>query len=254
LNLPYDVPANAFMTIAGGKFSKSRNRAVWLHDLLARYDPEVIRYYVAAVLPEANDTDFSWDELVRRTNDELVAAWGNLVHRVLSFAVKHWHGRVPAPGTFTAADDTLLDQVRQGFSTVGELIEAVKLRAALREAMGLVRAVNGYLTHAPWFGVINDAPTRAGTTVYTALRAIDSLSVLLAPFLPFSAERVHHALGYEGQLFGTQHIVTYTECTRTHEALVYEASAATGRWAPSDLPPGQHLVWSQPLYKKLDRI
>jgi methionyl-tRNA synthetase len=227
---------------------------VWLHDLLARYDPEVIRYYVAAVLPEATDADFSWSELVRRTNDELVAAWGNLVHRVLSFAVKHWHGRVPAPGALGAADHAILAQVRQGFTSVGERLAAVKLRAALRQAMGLVRAVNGYLTHVPWFSIITEDPARAGTTVYTALQAIDWLSVLLAPFLPCSAERVHRALGYEHPVFGTQPIVTYTECQRTHDALVYEATTATGRWAPGVLPPGQRLAWSQPLYKKLDSV
>jgi methionyl-tRNA synthetase len=89
LNLPFDIPANALLTIEQAQFSKSRGRAVWLHDLLEQYDPDVIRYYVAAVLPEYDNSDFSWTELVRRTNDELIAAWGNLVHRVLTFAVKH---------------------------------------------------------------------------------------------------------------------------------------------------------------------
>jgi methionyl-tRNA synthetase len=252
LRLPYDVPANAFMTIKGGKLSKSRNQAVWLHDLLAQYDPDVIRYYVAAVLPEADDTDFSWQEMAYRVNHELVAAWGNLVHRVLSFAVQHWDSRVPEPGALETADAAILDQIIHGFATIGELIEAVKLRAALRQAMGLVRAVNGYLSHTPWFGVVKDDKTRAGTTVYTALRAIDSLNVLLAPFLPCSAERIYAALGYEQRLFGTQHIVAYTESEHSHDALVYDASDATGHWAASALPPGQRLTWSKPLYKKLD--
>jgi methionyl-tRNA synthetase len=251
LNLPYDVPANAFMTIAGSRLSKSRNRAVWLHDLLARCDPEAVRYYVAAVLPEAGDTDFSWREMVQRVNDELVAAWGNLVHRVLSFAVQHWDGHVPEPGPFGTADDAVLDQVTRGFTTVGDLIEAVKLRAALREAMGLVRLVNGYLSHTPWFGIVKDDKARAGTTVHTALRAIDALNVLLAPFLPRSAERVRAALGYKQALFGTQRIVTYAEHKRTHAVLEYDASGATGHWLPQPLPPGQRLTWSTPLYKKL---
>lgn len=88
--------------------------------------------------------------------------------------------------------------------------------------------------------------------MYIALRAIDSLKVLLAPFVPFSAERLHQAFGYEHPLFGTQHIVTYAERERTHEALVYNAAHATGRWAPSTLASGQRLAWSQPLYKKID--
>ena len=252
LQLPHEVAANAFMTMAGAKFSKSRNRAVWLHDLLERYDPDVIRYYVASVLPEAGDTDFSWPELVRRTNDELIAAWGNLVHRVLSFAVKHWAGQVPEPGSFSVADSALLARVSCGFERVGALLAAIKLRAALRQAMGLVRAVNGYLAQAPWFGIVTHDKARAATTVYVALQAIDALNVLLAPFLPFSAERVQRALGYEQPLFGTQHLATYTETQRAHAALVYDATGASGHWAPRTLAPGQPLAWSKPLYKKLD--
>jgi methionyl-tRNA synthetase len=88
--------------------------------------------------------------------------------------------------------------------------------------------------------------------MYSALRAIDSLKVLLAPFVPFSAERVHRALGYEHPLFGAQHLVTYVERERTHEALVYDATQATGHWAPSALTPGQRLEPPKLLYKKLE--
>jgi len=252
LNLPYDVPANAFMTLDNLQFSKSRQRAIWLPDLLERYDPDVVRFYVASVLPETDDTDFSWAEFVRRTNNELIAAWGNLVYRVLAFTARHWEGHIPAPGTLGPIDRALLAQVHHGFATLGGLFEAVKLRAALRGAMDLVRAVNGYLAQAPWFGVINDDKTAAATTVYTALCAIDALKVLLAPFVPFSAERLHRALGYEHPLFGAQHIVTYAERARTHEALVYDATQARGHWAPSALTPGQRLEPPQPLYQKLE--
>ena len=120
--------------------------------------------------------------------------------------------------------------------------------------MGLVRAVNGYLTQAPWFSAVNTNPSAAATTVYSALRAIDSLKVLLAPFLPFSAEYLHRALGYEHPLFGSQDIVTYTERERTHDALVYDVTCATGHWVPSTLLPGQRLAWSTPLYTKLDGL
>ena len=155
-NLPYDIPANAFMTIDHAKFSKSRQQAVWLPDLLAHYAPDVIRYAVAAALPETDDSNFSWTEFGRHTNNELIAAWGNLVHRVLTFAIKHWDGRVPTPGAFRPADQTLCTQIAAGFATVGELLEAVKLRAALQEAMRLVRTVNSYLAQAPWFGVVQE--------------------------------------------------------------------------------------------------
>jgi methionyl-tRNA synthetase len=252
LNLPYDIPANEFMNIEGQQFSKSRNWAVWLPDILERYEPDPIRYYVTAVMPETRDTDFSWEEFVSRNNNELVAAWGNLANRVLKFAYRHFDGRVPEPGELCPDDKALLAKIEGGFETVGGHLAAVKLRAALGEAMGLAREVNVYLDHAPWFGVINEDKQAAATTVYTALRAIDNLKMLLAPFLPFSSERLHQFLGYDGKLFGEQRIETYHEETRSHQALVYDGSQATGCWEPSRLLPGQRLREPAPLFKKLD--
>jgi methionyl-tRNA synthetase len=252
LNLPYDVPANEFMNIEGAQFSKSRNWAIWLPDILQRYDADAIRFYVTIAMPETRDTDFSWSEFVRRNNDELVATWGNLANRVLSFAYKHWDGRVPEPGEVRSMDSELLMQIEAGFQIVGELIESVKLRAAMQECLRLSREVNSYLDHAPWFGVINEDRAAAGTTVYTALRAIDSLKLLFAPFLPFSSERLHAYLGYQSPLFGVQNIVTIQGEERSHEALTYDPSDARGEWKPSQLEPGTPLAKPKPLYRKLD--
>lgn len=252
LNLPYDVPANEFMNLEQAKFSTSRNWAVWLPDILQRYDPDAIRYYVCAVMPETRDSEFSWADFLSRNNDELVATWGNLANRVISFAYKHWDGKVPEPGELGGHDKELLHLIEAGFQTVGTQIEAVHLRAALAEAMRLAREVNGYLDRAPWFGVINEDKPGAARTVYTALRAIDSLKVLFAPFLPFSSERLHTALGNRGRLFGEQRIESFQEQTRSHEALTYDASSASGTWEPSQLPAGQVLAEPKPLYTKLD--
>jgi methionyl-tRNA synthetase len=251
-NLPYDVPANEFMNVEGAKFSKSRNWAIWLPDILQRFDPDPIRYYVTCLMPETRDSDFAWEEFVRRNNDELVATWGNLANRVLSFAYKHWEGEVPAPGELRPYDVELIEQVDAGFERIGGLIEAVRLREALNEALGLARAVNGYLDRAPWFGVIKTDRTAAATTVYTALRAIDSLKTLLSPFLPFSSERLHAALGYTAPLQGRLQIETFAEATREHQALVYVPGDASGRWEPSELLPGQRLEAPRPLYRKLE--
>lgn len=252
LNLPYDVPANEFMNIEGQQFSKSRGLAVWLPEYLDRFDPDPLRYYVAAVMPETRDTDFSWREFVRRNNDELVAAWGNLVHRVLSFAHRHFDGRVPVPGLMDRADVGLLARIDVAFGPVGRLLGSCRFRAALNEVMSLAREVNKYLEEkGPWFQIREDRQA-AATTVYVALRAIDSLKVLFAPFLPFSAEALHRYLGYDKPLFGRQIVMTFREEARSHDALCYDPSEATGRWAPSELPAGQRLEKPQPLFRKLE--
>lgn len=252
INLPYDVPANEFINIEGKKFSKSRNWAVWVPDILQRYDPDAIRYCVTQSIPEAKDSDWSWLEFVQRNNNELVAAWGNLVNRMLGFARKHYDGAVPTPGVLTPEDQQIIAQSEAAFVTVGDLLNTVKLRAALNEAMALVRDTNGYLDkRAPWKRIKEDRED-AGTAVYTVLRVIDNLKILLAPFLPFTAEKLHQFLGYDGQLFGEQNIETFEEPNyRPHSALTYDASKATGTWAPTHLAAGQPLREPAPLFKKL---
>ena len=252
LQLPFDVPANEFMNIEGQQFSTSRNWAIWLPDILERYQPDALRYYVTMVMPESSDTDFAWDGFLQRVNNELVAAWGNLANRMLSFAYRHFDGAVPHYDALNADDRDMLASTEAGFEEVGELIERVHLRDALVAAMRIARSANAYLERRrPWHTIREDRPD-AARCVYTILRVIDNLKILLAPFLPFSAQRLHELLGYEGQLFGVQNIETIHENEREHEVLTYDASAAIGRWEKSQLPPGQALQPPQPLFVKLD--
>ena len=252
LNLPADVPAAEFLNLEGQKFSTSRNWAVWAPDFLSRYDADALRYYLTANAPEQRDTEFTWADFVRRNNDELVAAWGNLVNRVISLANKHFDGKIPGPGLMDHEDAQILAKIDLAFGPGGDLIGACKFKMALGEVMALAREVNKYLdTKAPWFQVKEDR-VRAGTTLYIALRAIDSLKTLFAPFLPFSSQRVHKMLGYGGDLLGRQVVREYKESERLHQALTYDASSLTEKWKPSQLPVGQAFGPIAPLFEKLD--
>jgi len=253
LNLPYDVPASEFMNLEKRGMSGSRNWAIWMDEALDRYDPDALRYYLTVAMPETRDTSWLWNDFVHRNNDELVATWGNLAHRALTFAYKRFDGHVPTPGALDEVDAKLLDQIEAGFDSIGELLAGCKFRAALAEVMRLARAANGYLEEkGPWFQIKEDREA-AGTTIYVVLKAIDSLKTLFAPFLPFSSERLHQYLGYEGTLFGRQYTSTFEEeGGRVHKALCYDPSEATGTWNLSDLPPGQALRFPEPLFEKLD--
>ncbi|NDJ35055.1 MAG: methionine--tRNA ligase [Chloroflexi bacterium] len=254
LNLPYDVPANEFLRLDNDQFSKSRRHAVWLHEALEAYDPDAIRYYITANMPEVRDSNFTWEDFVTRNNSELVGWWGNLANRVLKFANKYWDGHVPDAGELGEEDRALLATIEAGFETVGAHLDAVKLRRGLDEAMALVREVNVYLDKAPWFGVVKEDKQAAARTVYTALQAITHLAVMLAPYLPFSSQKLLAMLGFDdAQLFGEQQIVTYDEETRSHDALIYDGSAANVAWGPLHLPPGQRMQPPAALYDKLDR-
>jgi methionyl-tRNA synthetase len=256
LTLPYDVPANQFMNLEHQKISGSRNWAVWGLDALRRYDADALRYYLTVNMPENKDSDWDWAEFVARNNNELVATWGNLANRVLSFSYKHWEGHVPDVGLAALREEDLrlLEVIENGFERVGAELEAVRLRSALGEAMKLATAVNQYLDQtAPWSAIKTDRDG-AGKTIYTALKAIDSLKVLFAPFLPFSSERLHGFFGYQTPLFGEQYTTDESDSLGEHKVLRYRAgeSAEPPAWKSSQLKPGVKLNQPGPLFKKLD--
>jgi len=258
LTLPYDVPANQFMNLEGKKISGSRNWAVWGRDALTRYDPDALRYYLTVNMPENKDSDWDWAEFVARNNNELVATWGNLANRVLSFAYKNWDGHVPEVdvSTLRETDLSLIDVIENGFNIVGRELEGVRLRSAIGESLKLATVVNQYLdVNAPWSAIKTDKEG-AAKTIYTALKAIDSLKVLFAPFLPFTSERLHGFFGYETPLFGEQYTETVKDSLGEHTVLRYKPVRRDGipphQWRPSDLKPGQKLNQPGPLFKKLE--
>ena len=229
LNLPYDVPANEYMNLEGFKLSTSRNWAIWLPEYLDRYDPDALRYVIAAGMPETSDSDFSWREYVRRNNDELVATYGNLVNRVLTMVNRNFDGVVPEPGEPDELSAALLDEARERFDRTTASLEAVRLRLALSTAMGLAQAANRYLEQAaPWRSVREDR-AKAGAALWTALAVIDSLKTLLYPFIPFSSERLHTMLGFEGSV-----------------------RDAGWSWDPAATVPGRRIGRPEPLFTKLD--
>ncbi len=254
LTLPYDVPANQFMNLEGKKISGSRNWAVWGRDALTRYDPDALRYYLTVNMPEAKDSDWNWEEFVARNNNELVATWGNLANRVLSFSFKHWDGHAPQvdENQLRDSDRELLAVIEAGFETVSRYYESVKLRDALRESLRLATEVNRYLdANAPWTAIKTDRDS-AAQTIYTALRAIDSLKVLFAPILPFTSAKLHAFLGYETPLFGEQYVETVHDDLGEHTVLRYRPQPDSFWWKPSNLRPGTNLQQPTPLFKKLD--
>jgi methionyl-tRNA synthetase len=251
LQLPYDVVSSEFLTMEGRKFSSSRGVVIYVNDFLSRYDPDPLRYFLTVAGPETQDTDFTWAEFVRRNNDELVATWGNLVNRTLTSVHRNF-GAVPEPGPVTASDEALLEGIAAGFSVVGELIERVRFKAALGEVMRLATLANRYLNdEAPWAKVTSDRE-RAGTVLYVALRAVDSLKILFSPFLPFTSQRVHELLGYHDDLAGRLFFESANDGGSTHEVLTGDYSSLAGRWTPSELPPAQAVLEPRPLFKKLD--
>ena len=227
LALPYDVPANQYITMSGSKASTSQNWAVWVLDYLSRYDPDPLRYALAAQMPETSDSDFSWSEFLRRNNDELVGTWGNLVNRVLTFTARHFDGKVPDPGPLDEEARRLLDDTQSALDSVDASLHAVHLRQGLQTAFGLAQEANRYLdSTAPWRTIASNRQA-AARSLYTTLNVIAGLRTALYPYLPFTCTVLHGYLGAQGT--------------------VEEAG-----WRLAALEPGTKLGDPQPLFRKLD--
>ncbi len=200
LNLPYDVPANEFLSLENQKFSTSQNWAVWVPDYLARYDPDPLRFVLSVNMPESADTDFSWGEFVRRNNEELVATYGNLVHRVLSFTYRNFDGKIPTPGPLGPVDQAILDRARAAMDAVDMSLDKCRFKAAIAQAFSLAQDANRYLdATAPWKSIKIDRQD-AATALWASIAVINCLKVVLYPFLPFSAQRLHEFLGFDGRI------------------------------------------------------
>jgi methionyl-tRNA synthetase len=221
--LPYDVPANEYMNVGGQKASKSAGVGSTVPQLLEAFDPDAIRYYLIANAPETADTDYTEEDFVRRNNDELVATWGNLVHRTLSFLQRSFDGTVPEHTT----DPEVAERIAAAREAVERQLDAVHLRAGLREALNLARFGNEWFDRrAPWKQVREDRAA-ADATMGSLLDLINAANMLFAPFLPHTSAALHELLGYTDQL-------------------------EDGGWHFEALPGGRKLPAPRPLFRKLE--
>lgn len=253
LQLPTEVVSSEYLTMEGRKFSSSRGVGIYVNDFLSRYDADALRYYIAVAGPENQDTDFTWADFVRRNNDELVAGWGNLVNRTASMIAKNV-GSIPAPGTLTDADRSLLAITRDGFGKVGGLIERHRQKAAIGEAMRVVSEANGYLSHqAPW-KLKNDDPERMKTVLHVAAQAVDDCNTLLSPFLPRTAQQVHEVLGGTRRLTDRPSIreVDDLDGGDPYPVLMLDDERGFGEWASRPVVAGTPVEPPAPVFTKLD--
>jgi len=223
LNLPTNVPANQYILIKGEKASASRGVGKSLDDYLDEWNPDALRYALASVLPEQADSEISEEEMIRRNNEELVAAWGNLVQRVFA-QVNNNFDKIQEISEEDDLDRKLIINFEEAYKNIGILIEKVELKSALQESMRCVSLVNAYLNETePWKMIKNDTK-KAGRVLYTSLQAIDSCANLLYPFMPVTSENVRGA------------IPKITEC----------------KWGVNEIKRGVELGQLELLFKKFD--
>ena len=258
LNLPTEVVSSEFLTFGDAQFSTSRGHVIYVRDMLERYGPDPLRYFICAAGPETSDAAFTWADFVTRNNSELVAGWGNLVNRTATMVAKNF-GEVPAAGPLEEVDETVLATVRGGFESVGSLIERHRLRAAIAEAMRVVGEVNKYLTVTEPYKMKDESQReRLATVLHVALQCVSDCNTLLAPFLPHAANKVHTVLGGVGEKFPMPVIEQVTELEPDNGAglttypVITGDYSATPRWESRPVVVGTPIAKPTPVFTKLD--
>jgi len=226
LNLPYNIPANEYLTLKGEQFSKSRGIGIWVPEILKRFDADVIRYYLSINMPENKDTDWTWNDFVSKNNDELLGTYGNFIHRVITFSSKNF-GSIPIASTLTDIDREALQKIQETHKEVGEALNHFSFKKGLRAVMNLAQYGNVYFDrNQPWMLVKTDQE-RCRTVLHISIRLVQALAVCMAPYLPFSSKRIWNMLGHT-------HLINHWD-----DALL-------------ELRPGMPLETPTPLFKKLE--
>lgn len=197
LDLPYDIPANEYLMINGGKLSKSRSNggAIDIPSVLQKYDPDAIRFYLSLNMPDTHDTEFTWDDLDTKINNDLVATLGNYYHRVLSFTKKNF-GSIPAGET----DKETLEEIDRTLKEYRELMQACDFKKAIKTVMELARYGNRYFDSVKPWALIKEDRDACGAAMNTALRIVKALCVMMWPFMPRSSDRIWSYMGYQGSI------------------------------------------------------
>ncbi|MDR2348089.1 MAG: methionine--tRNA ligase [Bifidobacteriaceae bacterium] len=258
LNLPTEVVSSEFLNIGGEQFSSSRGRVILVRDMLARHQPDALRYFIAVAGPESQDAEFTWEEFVRRTNSELVAGWGNLVNRTANLIHRNLGAIPPPPAAPRPADQALLRATELAFGEVGRAIRAHRQKHAATAAMRAVAEVNKYLADtAPWRLAKGDEAERArmADVLHVAAQAVSDCNTLLAPFLPHSAREVDRTLGFTRQ-FGDQPVIEEVrdldDPSRQYPVITGDYGGAAPLWRREAIPPGQAVPPPSPIFTKLD--
>jgi methionyl-tRNA synthetase len=197
--LPQDIPANQFLNLEGDKFSTSKDYAIWLPDYLREFDADSMRYTLTRNAPEARDTDFTWRDFQAWHNNELADILGNFINRTLTFINKYYDSSVPTASSFSENDNRILNILQKAPEVIGSKIEKYEFKNSLQEVMKIAQEANRYFDHEePWI-TRKTNPLICERTMFVCMKIVTSLSVLIEPFLPFTAKKIKDMINFKGQ-------------------------------------------------------
>jgi len=227
LNLPYDIPANEYLCLKGEQFSKSRGLGIFVSNVLEKFDADAVRYYLSINMPENKDSNWLWDDFVAKNNDELVGTYGNFIHRVVMFTQKNF-GEIPSQGTLDELDKKAIRKIEEISKETSDNLEKCSFKKGLRSVMNLAQFGNFYFDQKQPWTLLKTDKDKCGTVLHICLKLVNALAIFMAPYLPFSSDKIWSDLGHKDSI----HLASWDD-------------------ALSDLIVGHPLEKPKPIFKKL---
>ena len=227
--LPWNVPATEFLQFKGEKASKSQRIGIWIDEALELFPADYWRYFLMATRPETKDSNFSWEIFLEKVNADLNNTFGNFIHRTLTFINTQFDGKIPQPTALDKDDKHILKTLQEKVETIAKEIEDCKLQSAANTLIIISRMGNQYLNEKEPWNLIKKDKDKAANILYVAAQIVKALSIVSAPFMPFTAEEIGKTLNLPGS--------------------VHEQS-----WdgALKPLPANHEIAKSKPLFRKID--
>ena len=227
--LPDLIPTRGHLMLQNNKISKSRNWYIGLREFVNQFEADYLRFYIASICSYSqDDINFDWNDFEKKINNELIANVGNFVNRTLTFIKKYFDNTIPNPIEYDDNDKKVLEEIKIIGNKVADYILSNETDKALKCILSFSSLLNQYFQKKePWKN-----PKQSSSSLFVSINAVRSLSILLEPFIPFSAEKIWQQISLEGNV---------------HEQKWNAIGAIT-------LKAGHILGNIQPLFKKVDEV
>ena len=205
LPLPKKVFGHPWFNFGMDKMSKSKGNVIYADKLAEHYGVDGVRYYALSEMPFASDGSITYEAVIKRYNMDLVNNLGNLVKRTLDMEKKYFGKIVPAPAGEEGTDAELKAACAKAYTNLRTCMDDYHVADALEGIFEMLSRANKYIDETTPWTLAKDEANRArlGTVLYNLMEAIRHGAVMLAPFIPATAEEILNELNTDKRDFAS---------------------------------------------------